>query len=68
MFPVKFQLLSDICGFFLDKTGISCRVRVEPCLSVAMGYRPSQVTQEHLSEIQKIKSNFAWFCSILLKF
>ena len=67
MFPVKFQLLSDIC-VFLDETGISCRVRVEPCFSVAMGYRPSHVTQEHLSEIQKIKSNFVWFCPILLKF
>ena len=51
---------------FLDETGISCRVRVEPCFSVAMGYRLSHVTQEHLSEIQKIKSNFVWFCSILL--
>ena len=26
------------------------------------------VALKHLSEIQKIKSNFVWFCSILLKF
>ena len=60
----SFSCKAIFVGFFFTKPAF----RVEPCFSVAMDHRPSHVTQEHLSEIQKIKSNFVWFCSIVLKF